>query len=831
MKRRLVTLVAVVSLAAMSLAGCSSKKAKETEPATTAQVQETKAEEKETTAPETTAPETEAAAVEEAAAALQTEAEAAAEAVKAAETEAEAAVAEAAAAVETEAEAAADAVKEAAAAAETEAEAAVEAAAAAVETEAEAAADAVKEAVAAAETEAEAAADAVKEAVAAAETEAEAAADAVKEAVAAAETEAEAAVAEAAAAVETEAEAAADALKEAVAEAETELEEAVGEVAAAVETEAEEAVEAVKDVIAALAGETEAEAVDAETEAEALDAETEAEAADAETEAEAAPSELSSAAAPEWDSYNEKIAKIYTETDPAKREALMHEAEDQLMDTWAVVPIYYYNDIYMQTADIENIYSNVFGFKYFAYATAPDNEMNVNLASEPDHLDPALNSSVDGACLAILGFSGLYAYDAEGQLVPELAEKEPEVSEDGLTYVFTLRDGLKWSDGEDLDANDIVYSWNRFYDPNTAADYSYLIDSSNIGVKEDGTLDIEASEDGKTFTVHLTNPCAYFLDLCAFPAFYPVPEQAVTEADPDGSNPGAWSLEAGFVTSGPFTCTEWKHNESMVYEKNPNYWNADAVSLEKINFMLSADDTAIFNAYKDGSLQFIDTVPTDEIANVKDQDDFYIVPNLGTYYVGFNVNSELFDGMTPQQAADMRHALCLLIDRQYIVDTVGQTGQELASTFIPTGMADGNGGEFRANDDDYTYPDEEAVGYYDASATGADMVDEAVELLKGAGFEFNDDNTLSDETPIHLTYLTNDSDAHVKIAESMQQDFALIGVTMDIESKDWQVVLNERKEGQFDVAREGWLADYNDPINMLEMWLTNSGNNDMQFGR
>ena len=795
MKRRLVTLVAVVSLAAMSLAGCSSKKAKETEPATTAQVQETKAEEKETTAPETTAPETEAAAVEEAAAALQTEAEAAAEAVKAAETEAEAAVAEAAAAVETEAEAAADAVKEAAAAAETEAEAAVEAAAAAVETEAEAAADAVKEAVAAAETEAEAA------------------------------------VAEAAAAVETEAEAAADALKEAVAEAETELEEAVGEVAVAVETEAEEAVEAVKDVIAALAGETEAEAVDAETEAEALDAETEAEAADAETEAEAAPSELSSAAAPEWDSYNEKIAKIYTETDPAKREALMHEAEDQLMDTWAVVPIYYYNDIYMQTADIENIYSNVFGFKYFAYATAPDNEMNVNLASEPDHLDPALNSSVDGACLAILGFSGLYAYDAEGQLVPELAEKEPEVSEDGLTYVFTLRDGLKWSDGEDLDANDIVYSWNRFYDPNTAADYSYLIDSSNIGVKEDGTLDIEASEDGKTFTVHLTNPCAYFLDLCAFPAFYPVPEQAVTEADPDGSNPGAWSLEAGFVTSGPFTCTEWKHNESMVYEKNPNYWNADAVSLEKINFMLSADDTAIFNAYKDGSLQFIDTVPTDEIANVKDQDDFYIVPNLGTYYVGFNVNSELFDGMTPQQAADMRHALCLLIDRQYIVDTVGQTGQELASTFIPTGMADGNGGEFRANDDDYTYPDEEAVGYYDASATGADMVDEAVELLKGAGFEFNDDNTLSDETPIHLTYLTNDSDAHVKIAESMQQDFALIGVTMDIESKDWQVVLNERKEGQFDVAREGWLADYNDPINMLEMWLTNSGNNDMQFGR
>ena len=555
-----------------------------------------------------------------------------------------------------------------------------------------------------------------------------------------------------------------------------------------------------------------------------------------ETEA-AAPASKSSEAAPDWDDYNEKIAEIYQETDLAKREALMHEAEDELMDTWAVIPIYFYNDIYMMNTECTGLYSNLFGFKYFAYMNTPDNTLNANLASEPDHLDPALNSSVDGACLAILAFSGLFAYDEEGQLIPELAEEMPEVSEDGLTYTFKIREGLKWSDGEPLDAEDIVYSWNRLADPNTAADYSYLCDSMNLERNDDGTLGIEASDDGLTFTCHLTQPCAYFLDLCAFPAFFPVPEQAVTEADPDGENPGAWALESGFVTSGPMTCTAWKHNESMTYEKNENYWNAENVTLDSINFMLSADDTAIYNAYNDGSLQFIDTVPNDEIANVINNEDFFIVPNLGTYYVAFNVNSPLFDGKTPAQAAAMRHAFSILIDRQYIVDAVGQTGQQPAGTFIPAGMADGQGGVFAVNDDDYEYPvtwdfnGEEAVGYFDPTATGVDNVDEARALLEEAGFEFGEDGMLSDSTPITVEYLTNDGTGHVAIAQSIQQDLAVVGINMEIKSEEWNVFLNDRKNGQFDFAREGWLADYNDPINMLEMWLTDSGNNDAQFGR
>ena len=537
--------------------------------------------------------------------------------------------------------------------------------------------------------------------------------------------------------------------------------------------------------------------------------------------------EVPETSAPAWADYDARIAAIRTETDLAKREALMHEAEDELMSTWAVVPLYYYNDVYLQKTDVEGIYYNAFGFKYFGFAKAPNNELALQISSEPDKLDPALNSTVDGACLAILGFSGLYAYDENQQLVPELAEGY-EMSEDGMTYTFTMKEGLKWSDGEPLDASDVVYSWNRLANPDTAADYSYL--TSAIAVNEDGTLQIEASEDGKTFTVQLVAPCAYFLDLCAFPAFYPVPQHCVEAAEGAADNPGAWALEAGFVTSGPMKLTEWKHNESMTYEPNENYWAADKVSLKKISFMLSSDDAAIYSAFEDGSIQFSDTIATDMMKTVKDMPEFHKIDTLGTYYCGFNVNSELFDGLTVEQAANMRKAFSLLIDREYIIEAIAQAEQEPANTFIPAGMADGQGGEFRANDDAYTYPVEDAKGYYTVEYTD-EKVEEARELLKSCGYEFTDDGMLSDATPISMTYLTNDSEGNVKIGEAIQQDFAAIGIDLVVETREWNVFLNERKEGKFDFCREGWLADYNDPINMLEMWETNSGNNDMQFGR
>ena len=534
---------------------------------------------------------------------------------------------------------------------------------------------------------------------------------------------------------------------------------------------------------------------------------------------------------PDWTEYDKLIDEIKSETDFEAREAKMHQAEDMLMQTYAVIPLYHYNDLYMQRNTVDGIYANLFGFKYFQYATVEGKDtLNLNLASEPDYLDPALNSSVDGACLAIASFGGLYTYDENGELAPDFATGY-EVSEDGLTYTFTMREGLKWSDGSDLTAKDFEYSWKRAADPATGADYSYMFDGI-VGYPDN--LAVTASEDGSTLTVEMASPCAYMLDLMAFPAFYAVQQAAVESAEDWENNPGAWANEAGFVTSGAYVLTDWTHNVSMTYEKNPNYWDAENVKLDKLVFMLSADDTAIYAAYQAGDVDFIDTVPTDEIQNLKGTEEFHIIDNLGTYYVAFNVKSDLFAGKTVEQAAAMREAFSKLIDREYIIDTVAQCEQKPANAFIPEGMADGQGGVFKTNDDAYTYPvtaetadGEELAGYFELDVDE----DGARALLEEAGFAFDDNGMLSADTPISVEYLTNESSAHVAIAECIQQDLAVLGIDMSIRTMDWNVFLEDRKNGNFDFAREGWLADFNDPINMLEMWRTDSGNNDCQFGR
>lgn len=527
-----------------------------------------------------------------------------------------------------------------------------------------------------------------------------------------------------------------------------------------------------------------------------------------------------------WTEYDNLINEIRTTTDYVEREALMHKAEDMLMETGAILPLYYYNDIYMQKADVSNIYANLYGFKYFMFANAPSTTLRINLASEPDKLDPALNSAVDGACVIVNTFSGLFTYNEKLELAPDVVA-DYTVSDDGMTYTFNLLPNLKWSDGSELNANDFVYAWNRAIAPATAADYAYMFDV--VARNDDGTLKIEASADAQSLTVELNSPCAYFLDLCAFPAYYPV-KQSEVEAPADWeTNPGAWCQEAGYISNGAYTVTGWAHDKTLTLTKNPNYHRAAEVKVETIEMMLSADDTAIFAAYNAGDLDFIDTVPNDEIQALLSNPEFKIVDQLGTYYVGFNVKSPLFAGKTPAQANAMRRAFALLIDRDYIAENIGQTGQLPANAFIPAGMADGHGGVFKENDDAYTYPDAATTGYYNPSYS-EENVAEAVELLKFAGFAFDGD-MLSASTPISFEYLTNDGTGHVAIAEAIQQDLAAVGIEMSIKTADWNVFLDERKAGNYDIARNGWIADFNDPINMLEMWTTESGNNDCQFGR
>lgn len=538
-------------------------------------------------------------------------------------------------------------------------------------------------------------------------------------------------------------------------------------------------------------------------------------------------------AAPDWTEYDKLIDEINNDADFADRAVKLHKAEDMLMATGAVIPIYYYNDLYLENTSFSGDYASIFGTKYFMYAKKdgqPADVMKINLASEPDKLDPQLNSTVDGATLASNSFVGLYIIDKDGKYQPALADGQPEISSDELSYTIHMKKDLKWSDGTPLTANDIVYSWKRGADPKTASDYSYLFAVFD-GYSEDGSSEINVSApDDNTITFKLAAPCPYMMNLLAFPVFMPVPKAAVEAADPDGTNPGAWALEAGFVSNGAYTLKEWKHNESMVYVKNPNYYDADNVSVNELHFMLSADDTAILGAYQAGDIDYADTVPIDEIKNLKSGADFHVIPNLGTYYVGFNVNSKMFDGKTVQQAADMRRAIGLLIDRQYIVDTIGQTDQEVATSFVPTGMSDGNGGKFKTNSDSYKYPVD--TGYYqDLSVAGQANVDQAKALLESAGYKFDENGKLSAETPLTLNYIINKNTGHEAVAQAIQQDLDAVGITVNITIEDWQTFVNDRKSGNFDVARGGWLGDYDDPITMLSLFTSTSGNNDQQLGK
>lgn len=527
----------------------------------------------------------------------------------------------------------------------------------------------------------------------------------------------------------------------------------------------------------------------------------------------------------DWTEYDSLIKEIQTATDYVKREAFMHRAEDMLMETGAILPLYYCNDIYMHKSDITNIYMNQYGFKYFMFAQAPEKTLKLQLGSEPDALDPAFGGSADSACMIVNSFAGLYTYDADGNVQPDLASGYT-VSEDGLTYTIDLLPELVWSDGSELNAADFVYSWNRAANPRRGAKDSYMFDV--IAVNEDGTLQVTASEDGRTLTVTLSVPCAYFIDLLAFPAFYPVKQSEVEAAVGWENDPGAWCREAGYVTNGAYTVSSWTHGDSIVMTKNPNYHRADEVDIETIEVMLSADDEKVFAAYNAGSLDFIDTVPVDEIQDLLDNPEFHITDCLGTYYVSFHVNSDLFAGKTPAQANAMRRAFALLIDRGYIAENIGQTGQIPANTIIPPGMSDGHGGDFRQNDGAYTYPDAENVGYFNPYYSQENM-SEARSLLESAGYLFDEYGVLSPETPISFEYLTDEGTAHAAVAEALQQDFAMIGIDMSIRMVDRSVFLEERREGNYDVARDGWLADFNDPVNMLEIWTAGSGYNHCGF--
>ena len=455
----------------------------------------------------------------------------------------------------------------------------------------------------------------------------------------------------------------------------------------------------------------------------------------------------------------------------------------------------------------------------------------VCLASEPDTLDPALNSSVDGATLTSHLFSGLatWAQDAEGKLeiVAECATElpEPVANEDGtMTYTYTLKDGLTWSDGQALTAKDFEFSWKRAASTALGADYGYMFESVK-GYPDE--LAVEATDD-KTLVVTLNNALAYWNELLAFPAFFPVREDVVANE--------AWATDPStYVSNGPYTMTGWDHNSKITLTKNAAYFAADTITMDEIDFYLSDDANNMLANFQNGDWQLIDDVPTSEIASLKEQypTEFVVAGQIGTYYVCWNINENILPADTEltgveaaQAEAEIRRAVALLFDRNYIVTEIAQAGQVPASSFVAMGMTDADGSEFYQN----AGHNEGFAGYYNVSEDAyMDNWNSAVETLKKY-YAYDEATGMFTNFPT-LTYLYNTSDSHKAVGEYLQGALAGVGITMNLVNQEWNTFLNTRKAGDYSIARNGWVADYNDPICFLDMWVTASGNNDVQFGK
>ena len=455
-------------------------------------------------------------------------------------------------------------------------------------------------------------------------------------------------------------------------------------------------------------------------------------------------------------------------------------------------------------------------------STGTASGFTVQLGSNPETLDPALNSAIDGANTLITVFEPLLLIDENNEVIPGQAESYT-VSDDGLVWTFTMRDGLKWSDGSDLTAKDFEYSFKRLAAPDTAAPYAEtvvgMIDgyadatgnpdaAGNMTTEPDfDALNVVASEDGKTLTVTLSYPCAYFDKLAAFAAMSPV-QQATVEANGD-----AWCTEPDtYVCNGPYYISDWVPSERLVLTKNPNYvggWDSSKIVSDTITLLLLEDSSASYAAYNSGEAQLVKDVPTDEIPSLtkaEDGGDFYVDTILGTYYLSLNDQKEPFNDV------NVRKALSLAIDRDYVANTIMQGTYTPAYNLVGPGIVDENGMFYDNANGGKTYISED----YEANLEAAKQALADAGYPNGEGF------------PV-IEYSTNDAGYHTPVAEYLQQAWGELGITVNINKVEWASFTPMRRAGDYDASRNGWVMDYNDPSNMLELFTTGNGNNDGKY--
>ncbi|ADM70963.1 Oligopeptide-binding protein OppA [Paenibacillus polymyxa E681] len=449
-------------------------------------------------------------------------------------------------------------------------------------------------------------------------------------------------------------------------------------------------------------------------------------------------------------------------------------------------------------------------------APADKQILRINLSSEPPTFDPAqAQDSQTNTVLKTL-YEGLVRMGPDGKEIPGVAESW-KISDDGKTYTFKLRDTAKWSNGDPVKASDFVFAWQRVLDPSTAPapPYAYQLyyiknaegynlstSKSFKGTKVTDFKDVGVKAvDDHTLQVELEHPTPYFLGLTSFYTFYPV--------NPSVKGNDKWAVKKdSMITNGPYTLTTWDSGQKIEVTKSENYWGKDDIKLNKITMSLVNSGATELASYRSGQLDYAGMpngeIPTDQIPAVKKElpNEFKAKGIASTYYYLFNVTEKPFNNVK------IRKAFAMAIERQPIVERVTLGGQIPAYGFVPPGIK-GVSQEFRTeNKDDYFKED----------------LTEAKKLLQ-EGMKEEGVTTLP---PVTLLY--NSSEGHQKIALAVADMWKKnLGVDIKTQNQEWGVFIQTRNKLNFQIARGGWSADYNDPMTFLDMWTTGNGNNNAGY--
>jgi oligopeptide transport system substrate-binding protein len=441
-------------------------------------------------------------------------------------------------------------------------------------------------------------------------------------------------------------------------------------------------------------------------------------------------------------------------------------------------------------------------------ATGKGAPLTVAIASSPETIDPQMNSSLDGASYLIHFFEGLARVKRDGIGVEYGQAESHTVSDDGLVWTFTLRENAKWSDGQPVTARDFEYAWKRLVDPNTAAPYGgdmgmYVKNGAAIysGEKPVDELGVRVIDD-RTFEVTLENPCAFFMEIAAFPTYMPVRRDMI-EKEGD-----AWVRSgATYITNGPFKLSSFTLDDKMVMIQNPNYWDIANIVPSQLTFLFLPDTVAELAAFRSGEISLMATPPQEESKALEAEGLWHGNVMLGTYYASFNTQIEPFNNPL------VRKALTLAVDTKYIAEVVREGHVKPAEAFVGDGFStSGFGQAFRANAPKYVSPSN-----YEANKEAAKQALAEAGYPDGAGIP-------------KIEYLYNEDTGHRLIGEALQQMWKeVLNINVELRSAEWAVVLEDRRKGNFQMARNGWIGDYNDPATMLTLFLSNSGNNDGKY--